>query len=350
MHKNTEKQSQLTESSTFNKHIVEAIRSKLGAQDDLSSILAGLLHLSKSAIYRKINGEVPFSLQEAALLAQRFQISFDNLILGGGNATGFMFNMMPDTLHTDVEYYRKALKATKIFAHDRGAFTMYMATREVPPYMYMHFPELTAFQSLIWSRVTLRFVNVEKEDFRIEQWAQNPDLLAVSREMIATYNALPGIEYISANILDQNISALKQFAGHPMFEDKRTPLLLCEQLEKSVKHLFHMAKLGRKTTYDDPMGNNTPEVPYTLFHDHLPNYDTVMLFKSSTEAHVLSSFDYPNFMLSSSPKMAEYVERWLHNARTHSSRISGEGELNRLTLQHYLLGKIAKLKERLLHQ
>ncbi len=338
------------ETVNFNLLIVAAIRPKLNNQEDLSQTLASLLHLSKSAIYRKINGEVPFSFHEVILLAQKFHISLDDLILKGGSATGFRFKPPPELGETDVNFYDRILGILTQFSNTYEAVELHLATREIAPFLFMNFPELTAFQNLIWSKVTMRFKNTEEENFKLEQQAYNPEMTKRARLLTQSYLNMPGTEYISSNILDQNLSALVQFQGHSLFDDPRTPLLLCEQLEQLVKYQFQMAKLGRKVPLDDYNGNHSPNVPYTLFHDHLPNYDTLLLFKLPSKSFVYSSFNFPNFMSTTNPKMAKYVERWLLNARTHSSRISGEGELNRITLQHHMLSKIAKLKERLSNQ
>jgi hypothetical protein len=157
------------------------------------------------------------------------------------------------------------------------------------------------------------------------------------------------MEYISSNILDKNLAALQHFSKHTVFLDPTTPLLICDQLELMVKHLFKMAKQGHKISYS--LDKNTgSDIPYTLFHDILPNYDTNLLFKSSYKSFIYCSFDYPNFMSSAAPKMIDYVDKWMINCRSHSYRISGESEIYRTQLLQSFLGKIAHVKMILLQE
>ena len=323
--------------------IVEELRKKVSNVKDIALEVADILHLSRSAVYRKLNGEVPFTLSETEILVKRYNISLDNYIFGGSSATGFRFKGDPKPEETVNGYYAKILGILQFFVHDSSDLELHIATQEIVPFHYMNFPELTAFQILIWSRVTMRFPDIEDEGFRVEEKAKDPALLQLSKQIIQIYDNLPSIEYISSTILDKNLAALQHFSKHAVFTDPSTPLLICDQLEIMVKHLFKMAKQGQKISYSLDK-NTTPNLPYTLFHDILPNYDTNLLFKSTHKSFIYCSFDYPNFMSSAAPKMIDYVDKWMINCRSHSYRISGESEMYRTQLLQSFLGKIAQVK------
>lgn len=330
--------------------IIHEIKKKLSLHEDITSVLSQLLHLSKSAIYRKINGDVSLSLPEATLLARHYQISLDNFILGGSTATGFRFRGQPAPEETDVSYYLKIIEALHFLKKDNQEYEMVITTQEITPFQFLYFPELAAFQSLLWSRVTMRYKNVEDDNFIVEQKAQDGQLRLIAKELTTMYENIPCTEFISSRILDKNLDALQHFARQPVFSDPATPILICEQLEALIKHLFNIAKMGQKTPFLAGNEVSAPPVPFTLFHDNFPNYDTNLLFKSPRRSFVYCSFDYPNFMSSTSPKMVEYVEKWIANCRTHSTRISGEGEMYRNQLQQFFLDKIATVKKQLIHQ
>jgi hypothetical protein len=338
-----------TNKSGIHHFIVEELRKKVRNSKDMASEIADLLHLSRSAVYRKLSGEVPFTLLETEFLVKQFHISLDNYIFGGSSATGFRFKGDPKPEETVNSYYSKILGILQFFVQDNNNPELHMTTQEIVPFHYMNFPELTAFQILIWSRVTMRFPDIEDEGFRVEEKAKDPELLQLSKQVIQIYDNLPSMEYISSNILDKNLAALQHFSKHTVFLDPTTPLLICDQLELMVKHLFKMAKQGQKISYS--LDKNTgSDIPYTLFHDILPNYDTNLLFKSSYKSFIYCSFDYPNFMSSAAPKMIDYVDKWMINCRSHSYRISGESEIYRTQLLQSFLGKIAHVKMILLQE
>ena len=57
-------------------NLLKAIREKLPYEENLASVLGNLLCIGKEAIYRRLRGEVPFTLEEAALISRKLGVSF----------------------------------------------------------------------------------------------------------------------------------------------------------------------------------------------------------------------------------------------------------------------------------
>ncbi len=336
----------MSDVSTINTMIVEAVRSQLKNPKDLGSFVASHLNLSKSAVYRKLNGEVPFTLQEALLLARQFGISIDSLVHGGTTCTGFQFQFQAPDQDSELDYYQKLAWILKNYIPSpESPSEMYFLTQEITPFYYMHFPELTAFQVLLWSKATMRFDITEEKRFLVEECAQSPELKIMGKQITNYYARIPGIEFISSSLLDQNLNAIIQFANQPYFADSHTPLLLCEQLEQMTRFLFLNARNGEKRHFDAP--SEPTGVPFTLYHDPLANYGTVLYFKSKERSVVYNSLDFPNHMSSKATQMLEYTEKWISNCKSHSFRISGEGELYRNQVLQGFLKKIEAAKRQL---
>jgi hypothetical protein len=331
---------------TPNALIVEAIKNQLNNPKEIGTFIAQHLHLSKSAVYRKMNGEVPFSLQEALDLARHFGISIDSLVHAGSTCTGFQLQFQQLKREDESSYYNKVYWILKNYLPKPDAPShMFTLTQEIMPFTYMNFPELTAFQILLWSKATMRLDITENTGYVVEARAHDPELIALSQKLLGAYNMIPSTEFISSSLLDQNLSAILQFAQQPFFAERSTPLLLCEQLEQMVRFIFQMARIGEKRAYnapDEPTG-----VPITLYHDPLANYGTVLLLKSKERSVVYHSVDFPNYMSSRALQMVAYTENWINNCKSHSFRISGEGELYRNQLLQSFLKKIEATKRQL---
>jgi hypothetical protein len=327
--------------------IIAEVEKRLPNSKLLAKTLADLLNLSSSAIYRKISGEVPLTLEETFTLLRHFRISLDDLVFQDSNATGFRFRPLTLPTKDAYTYYMGTLMALQQAINVEGEKpVIHYATTEVTPFQYMYFPELTALQELIWSRMSTRWSEIEREDFRLEAFAYDRRILELSQVFIKIYNNTPSVDYISSSIINNNLTGLLYYAQQPVFSDPATPLLICEQLEKMLRHMFRMAKAGKKFHMD------TTEIPenaaaMTMFHDTLTHYSTNIYFKSNKRPVVYTSFDHPNFMATANPLMIEYVEKWFENLRAHSHRISGEGELHREQLQYKLLKKIEAIKDQL---
>ena len=64
----------------LNTGLVNAVREKLPSKDNLANALMDILYIGKEAIYRRLRGEVPFTLTEAAIISRKLGISLDKMI------------------------------------------------------------------------------------------------------------------------------------------------------------------------------------------------------------------------------------------------------------------------------
>ena len=64
----------------LNTGLVNAVREKLPSKENLANTLMDILYIGKEAIYRRLRGEVPFTLTEAAIISRKLGISLDKMI------------------------------------------------------------------------------------------------------------------------------------------------------------------------------------------------------------------------------------------------------------------------------
>ena len=60
-------------------HTIEALKEKLPPKTNLANLLMDTLYIGREAIYRRLRGEVPFTLEEAALISRKLGVSLDKL-------------------------------------------------------------------------------------------------------------------------------------------------------------------------------------------------------------------------------------------------------------------------------
>ena len=64
----------------LNTGLIEAAKEKVPAGANLANTLMDILYIGKEAIYRRLRGEVPFTLAEAAVISRKLGISLDKMI------------------------------------------------------------------------------------------------------------------------------------------------------------------------------------------------------------------------------------------------------------------------------
>ncbi|MDR1876689.1 MAG: hypothetical protein LBQ84_03600 [Flavobacteriaceae bacterium] len=77
---------------TLHKNLLQAIENKIPKENNIANILMDILLIGKEAVYRRLRGEVFFTLQEAVTIAKKLNISLDNT-LGSLSDKGIPFQL-----------------------------------------------------------------------------------------------------------------------------------------------------------------------------------------------------------------------------------------------------------------
>lgn len=76
-------------------NLVAAIKEKIPGRGKLTNQLADLLMLEKEAVYRRLRGDVPFTIFEIAIIADKLDISLDHIIgCASGKSRPFQLKMV----------------------------------------------------------------------------------------------------------------------------------------------------------------------------------------------------------------------------------------------------------------
>ena len=70
----------MTTTQTVQDYLFLRIKEILPLHDSLADVVSGILHVSSDSAYRRIRGETPLILEEAALLCKQFNLSLDQLV------------------------------------------------------------------------------------------------------------------------------------------------------------------------------------------------------------------------------------------------------------------------------
>lgn len=61
-------------------NLLNAIRAKVPQEENLANVLGNILCIGKEAIYRRLRGDVPFTLLETAMISKEMNFSVDGLL------------------------------------------------------------------------------------------------------------------------------------------------------------------------------------------------------------------------------------------------------------------------------
>lgn len=137
---------------TLNNSLIEAMKLKIPDGVNLANILMDVLYIGKEAVYRRLRGEVPFTLAEAAVLSKKLGISLDKII-GTSSSNSAMFDL--NFLH-----YSEPLK-TYAFMIGQYAEVLEKMSKEpdsqlctasnmIPQAFYLRYNYLSRFRLFKW--------------------------------------------------------------------------------------------------------------------------------------------------------------------------------------------------------
>ena len=88
--------------------LITVMKERVPHGQNLASILADILCMGKEAVYRRLRGEVSFSIEEIAVISSKLGISIDQVV-GSHNSNKVTFDL--NLLHTSnaIESYYEIL-------------------------------------------------------------------------------------------------------------------------------------------------------------------------------------------------------------------------------------------------
>ena len=87
--------------------LITAMKERIPKGQNLANSLADILYMGKEAVYRRLRGEVAFTIDEVALLSKKLGISIDQIIGNHlSNRVTFDMNLLhsPNTLESYYDY------------------------------------------------------------------------------------------------------------------------------------------------------------------------------------------------------------------------------------------------------
>ena len=132
--------------------LITAMKERIPKGQNLANSLADILYMGKEAVYRRLRGEVAFTIDEVALLSKKLGISIDQIIGNHlSNRVTFDMNLLhsPNTLES---YYEIISRYQQIFDYVKGDDTteVYTASNLLPFTLYSSYEYMSKFRLCRW--------------------------------------------------------------------------------------------------------------------------------------------------------------------------------------------------------
>lgn len=297
--------------------LLSAVKERIPQGANIANILMDTLLIGKEAVYRRLRGEVPFTLSEAASIAKALGISLDGIV--GSNSQKsrpFQMKLVEYANPTEIDYamLQNYVDLFRICKDDPYS-EITSATNVFPQCLYLNYELISKFFLFKWT-----YHNELSQSQSFENIKITERLRAIQLDSVTEHRNLKTSCFVFDNLITQYlINDIKYFAGVRLISEQSVKALKEELLEflDELEEIATTARYENGNSVYFYVSNINFESTYTYIR--LQNYRLSMI-----QAFVLNaaaSLDEENY---------EKVKTWVLSLKRLSTLISQSGELQRM--------------------
>ena len=318
----------MIDAGKLNDSLQKAVRSKLPNGTNIANILSDILFIGKEAIYRRLRGEVAFSLHEAAMIARKLNISLDSIIqtASSDNPTYELISQRFYNLRErDYDAYEEYLGVLKFASMEPYSEQVYTSN------LFPLFPSNRNYLFSKYNSFRWMYLNMDLNSIKTFHDMEHPERqYELSKAIIDETMNIKNTLFIWDNtIIESIIKEIKYFRSIRLMNDEDVNLFKSE-LHTYLDTLENIASKGRFET-----GNKVQ-----IFISNI-NTDTAYSYLETPNIHLsmIGAFTM-NYMVSLDTESLQRMKNRVHTLKRVSSLISESGEIQRIQFfkaQHELV-------------
>lgn len=259
--------------------IFSAIKDQLPAHLSLVDEVSDLLSVSTDSAYRRIRGQTAMSVEEAGVLARRFNLSIDRLVGANTPSISFSYQPLDEASYNFVDYLRTIRDDLRMIDSFQEKQVLYLAN-DLPFFHLLQVPEIAAFKMFFWEKTILDFKSRAGQKFGLE--VRNAEVNEICREIREVWCRIPTVEVYGSDAVSYTLRQIGYYHESGLFANADTGKLLCDKLEEAVNHLEAQAGYGRKFSGAQvpEAWKETPGENYKLYFNEVLHVDNTVLVKA----------------------------------------------------------------------
>lgn len=307
--------------SNIQELLLEAIEQKLDGEKDWREKLANKLFLSKSTIYKRLNGITPFTPEEIAILVREFGISFDALALREHN-NRVVFKVPPT--HQKINSFDEYLYGVeKTFrpVEQYNQVKVFVMTRDLPLFYHFRNLDVALFKLYAYGRSMWDLDSCLNRPFSLEEMYLIPDIQARVNKIWDRYAELDTVEYWQTSAIDVSFQQLQYFLEAGAVPPDQAFRVL-EGLAQIVADVKKMTIKGTKT-----LSGKTEGGTIELFHNRIVSTENIILATTDEQNALHIVLDPSRFIVTFDPMMTDTAQSTINQAKKNAYFL-GEGSGN----------------------
>lgn len=300
-----------------NANLIEAMKEKLPLKGQLADMLMDTLYIGKEAVYRRLRGEVPFTLQESALISRKLGISLDKII-GLSFKSNAMFNInivdYDDPFESYYNILEKYVSLINTMPDDPNS-VMGTSANIIPQTLYLKHELLAKFRLFKWM-----YQNKYIDCKSFEELDIPPKLVNIQKDYVAMTRHIHSIDYIWDNMIFQHlINDIQYFASIHLISDetkeeiKNELFLLADELEELA--------INGKTADGNRVRIYVSNINFEATYSYVDTNNLQMSLIRIYSINSITTMDNEIFCT---------LKEWIQSLKKFSTLISESGEMQRI--------------------
>lgn len=230
----------------LNTNLIEVMKNKIPDGVNLANTLMDILYIGKEAVYRRLRGEVPFTLNEASIISKKMGVSLDQIV-GISYTNNAMFDL--NLLHYSEPiktYYTIISHYLELFESLRYDLTSELSTASnmIPQTFYLKYDNLSKFRLFKWMYQNEK-VNCVKY---FSELNLSDELKQAQKDFVNATQYIQTTNYIWDSMMFVNlVNDIKYFASIHLITDEEV-IKLQEELLMLLDDLENIAAKGKFNT------------------------------------------------------------------------------------------------------
>lgn len=302
----------------LNTNLIEVMKDKIPDGANLANTLMDILYIGKEAVYRRLRGEVPFTLNEASIISKKMGVSLDQIVgISYTNNAMFDLNLLHysdpiKTYYTIIDHYVELFESL----HDDPTSELSTASNMIPQTFYLQYDNLSKFRLFKWMYQNEK-VNCVKY---FSELNLSEELKQAQKDFVRATQYIQTTNYIwDSMMFHYLVNDIKYFASIHLITDEEVTKLQ-EDLLQLLDDLENIASKGKFDTGKDVhiyISNINFEATYSYVET------------SSIQLSLIRIFSI-NSITSRDKDMCKGMKEWVQSLRKFSTMISESGEMQRI--------------------
>lgn len=301
----------------INKQLVNVVKSHIQPDESLVDVIMNVLSLGKEAAYRRIRGEVPFTLCESVILSKTFRLSLDSIVGVSLPNVAVVNTSFINTTKMYSDYKRTLDTYISLFKEMNNASQSYacMAFNIIPFTFYARHEGLSKFKLYRW----MHQMDILPPGMPFSEMNIPDDVWKLHQELIHEIDDFENVCYIlDRNIFSTFVNEINHFI--------QLGLLNADDCLVMKKELVSLLELLEKLVRE----GGTPQNNVAVYISNIEIDSSYSYYEA--EDLIISSFRVfaVNTMNTQDVSFGETQKKWVESLKRYSVLISGCGEMERV--------------------